>query len=87
MKKNKREPIPKHFKSLKEAGEFWDSHDLADYWDKTKAVDLTFNLRKKQYYIAVLPSIAKKLQRISKEQGVSVETVVNLWFQEKLQAV
>ena len=87
MKRSKREPIPKHFKSLKEAGDFWDSHDLAEYWDKTKAADLTFNLRKKQYYIAVLPSIAKKLQRISKEQGVSVETVVNLWFQEKLQAV
>ena len=31
--KKEREPIPEHFKSLEEAAEFWDSHDLADYWD------------------------------------------------------
>ena len=76
-----------HFKSLREAGEFWDAHDLADYWDQTREADLTFNLRKKQYFIEVLPSVAKKLQKISREQGVPVETVVNLWFQEKLEAV
>ena len=87
MKRSKREPIPKNFKSPREAGEFWDTHDLSEYWDKTKETDLTFNIRKRHYYVAVLPSIAKKLQRISKEQGVSVETVVNLWLQDKLQAV
>lgn len=34
--KAKREPIPKHFKSVEEAAEFWDTHDLADYWDLTR---------------------------------------------------
>ena len=29
----KRDPIPKHFKSIQEAAEFWDSHDLVDYED------------------------------------------------------
>lgn len=86
MKKSKKDPMPRHFRSLKEAGDFWDEHDLADYWEQTREADLTFDLQKKQYYIAVLPSIAKQLERISREQGVSVETVVNLWFQEKLQA-
>jgi len=31
--KKKREPIPRHFKSIEEASEFWDTHSLADYWD------------------------------------------------------
>ncbi len=84
MEKNKKESIPKHFKSPEEAGEFWDTHDLADYWDKTKETDLTFNLQRRHYYIAVLPSIAKELQRIAEEQGVSTETIVNLLLQEKL---
>jgi hypothetical protein len=34
--KVKRDPIPKHFKSVAEAAEFWDTHDLADYWDLTR---------------------------------------------------
>ncbi len=84
-KRSKREPIPRHFKSAEDAGEFWDTHDLADYWDNTREVDLTFNLQKRHYYVAVLPKIAKELQRMSEEQGVSIETVVNVWLQERLQ--
>jgi len=37
----KRDPIPKHFKSIEEAREFWDSHDLADYWDSTNGQRLS----------------------------------------------
>jgi hypothetical protein len=25
--------------SYEEIGEFWDSHDLSDYWDRTKPVE------------------------------------------------
>lgn len=87
MKKSKKKHIPEHFKSVEKAGEFWDSHDLADYWEKTKEANLTFSLQKKHYYVSVLPKIAKELQQISEEQGISIETVVNLWLQEKLQAI
>ena len=86
MRKSKLELIPKHFKSAEDAGDFWDSHDLADYWDKTKEVDLKFNLRKKHFYIAISPQLAKELHKVSEEQGVSTETVVNLFLQEKLHA-
>jgi hypothetical protein len=41
-----RDPIPKHFKSIKEAAEFWDTHDLGDYWDLTREVE--FELRAKR---------------------------------------
>lgn len=87
MRKSKKEPIPTHFKTAEEAGEFWSTHDLADYWDETKSADLTFNLQKRHYYISVLPKIAEELKKISERQGVSIETVVNLWLQEKLQTV
>lgn len=85
MKKNKREPIPEHFKSAEEAGSFWDVHDLAEYWDQTKKADLTFNLKRRHYLIGIDPRIAKELQRISEAEGVSSETIANLWLQEKLQ--
>ena len=32
--------LPK-FKSIDEAGEFWDTHDFSDYWDDLKEVHLT----------------------------------------------
>lgn len=38
----KRDPIPKHFKSIKEAAEFWETHDLGDYWELTH--DLEFDV-------------------------------------------
>lgn len=87
MKKSKREPISKHFKSPEDAGDFWDTHDLSDYWDKIKEVDLRFNLRKRRYYISILPGIEKRLELISEKQGVSIETIVNIWLKEKLQTV
>jgi hypothetical protein len=51
MKKNKIEPIPEHFESAEEAGEFWDVHDLADYWNQTRESDLTFDLKRRHYLI------------------------------------
>ena len=33
--KKKIEPIPDEFKTLMEASDFWDTHDIADYWDET----------------------------------------------------
>ena len=42
MAKSKREPIPEHFRTLEEAGEFWDTHDLGDYWDQTEEVAMSF---------------------------------------------
>ena len=87
MRKSKKEPIPIHFETAENAGEVWDTHDLADYWDETRETDLTFNLQRKHYYISILPKIAEELRKISEKQGVSIETVVNLWLQEKLQNV
>jgi hypothetical protein len=27
-------------------GAFWDTHDLADYWDQTEEVEFTVNIRR-----------------------------------------
>ena len=85
MKKNKKEPIPDHFESAEEAGDFWDVHDLTDYWDQTRETDLTFDLKRRHYFIGIDPKIAQQLQRVSEEIGISSETMANLWLQEKLQ--
>ena len=85
MKKNRKEPIPEHFGSAEEAGSFWDVHDLAEYWGKTRETDLTFNLKRRRHFIGIDPKIARELQRFSEAEGISAETMANLWIQEKLQ--
>jgi hypothetical protein len=39
MVENKRDPLPEHFNTLEEAGEFWDTHSAADYWDEMEEVE------------------------------------------------
>lgn len=36
--------LPEHFATFEEAAEFWDTHDLADYWDLTEEVEFDWRL-------------------------------------------
>lgn len=84
--KKKIEPIPDEFKNIMEASDFWDKHDITDYWDDTKEVKYRASLKKEPKYVALEESIAKKALAIAKEKHVSIETLVNLWLKEKLSA-
>lgn len=83
----KRDPIPKHFKTIEEAAEFWDTHDLADYWDLTREAHLDVDIQRRVFLTALEPELAKKLVARARQQGVSTETLINLWLSEKLREV
>ena len=83
----KRDPIPKHFKSVQEAGDFWDSHDLADYWDLTREAHFDVDIQRRVFLTALEPELAKKLTTYSHKQGISAETLINLWLTEKMAKV
>jgi CopG antitoxin of type II toxin-antitoxin system len=82
-----REPIPEEFATIGEAAEFWDTHSLADYWDRTEEADFTVNLRQRHYLVALAPQLAEKLAAEAHKQGLSTETLVNLWLSEKLRSM
>jgi hypothetical protein len=73
MRKNnkKRDPIPTHFECIEEAAEFWDSHDLADYWDLTKEVEFEVDIQRRVFLTALEPELAKKLTECARKQGES----------------
>ena len=50
MKKDNRnrDPMPPPDATPEEIGEFWDSHDLADYWDETQEAEFQVDLKSKQ---------------------------------------
>jgi len=70
--------------SYKEIGDFWDTHDLADYWDQTEPVDFEVDIQSEVTYYALDRELAQMLSEVAEERGVSAETLLNLWVQEKL---
>ncbi|MCP3963541.1 MAG: hypothetical protein GY719_37370 [bacterium] len=66
--------------SLEKMGEFWDQHDFTDFDDAT-ASDVEFTVR---CGIPLEPDLLSRLELQAARRGVSAETLVNLWLQEKL---
>lgn len=72
--------------SYKEIGEFWDTHDLADYWEQTEPAEFEVDIRSEVTYYALDNTLSARVRAIAKQRGVSAETLLNLWVQEKLEA-
>jgi hypothetical protein len=72
-------------RSYKEIGEFWDTHDLADYWDQTEPVEFELDIQSEVTYYPLDVTLSAKVHSIARQRGVSPETLLNLWVQEKLQ--
>ena len=71
-------------RSYQEIGEFWDTHDLADYWDQTEPVDFEVDIQSEATYYALDRRLSQMLAQVAEERGVSSETLLNIWIQEKL---
>ncbi|HKZ83480.1 MAG TPA: CopG family antitoxin [Anaerolineae bacterium] len=78
------DPLPDDFESPQAAGEFWDTHSLADYWDETGEAHFDVDVRQRVYLIPVEKSIAESVAAYARAQGLSSETLINLWLSEKL---
>lgn len=70
--------------SYQKIGEYWDKQDVGEIWDKTEEVEFDVDLQSDVYYYAVETSLSLKLHEIAEEKGVSAETLLNLWLQEKV---
>lgn len=68
-----------------EIGDFWDSKDLADLWDETSPAEFDIDIQSEVTYYAVDYEISKKIQESAKRRGVTSDTLLNMWLQEKLQ--
>ena len=64
--------------------DFWDEHDLSDYWDQTRSVRADVDLESEESLYAIEKGLSQTLRRAAKERGVSPHTLINLWLQEKI---
>ena len=83
--KFQRDELPDEFSSLEEAGEFWDTHSTADYDDIFEPVEFEVDLPPRAgKRIRLAQDLVVKIGAAAKQQGVSMEVLVNLWLQEKV---
>ncbi len=69
--------------TYREIGEFWDENDLADYWEQLELVEFEIEIESQTTYFPVETNLSTKLAAAAKRHGVSPETLLNLWIQEK----
>lgn len=79
-----RDLLPENFDSLEEFWAFWDTHSTADYEDFMEDVDVQINLRSSKMYCAVEKDLITQLRTQARQEGVSTETLINLWLREKV---
>lgn len=72
-------------KSYKEISEFWDTHDLGEFWDKSESVEFGVDLVSEITYYELDRQLSDRVQTIAHQRGISADTLINLWVQEKLQ--
>ena len=82
--KKQRDPIPESFASIEEAAEFWDSHSTADYEDLMHEVHFDVDIQRRIFLVPIEGHLAKKVAAIAEREGLGLETLVNLWLQERL---
>lgn len=87
MKQSKKtNKLPEEFSTVKEASDFWDDHSIDDYWDDTRKAEFDVDIKKAPRYVALESDLSEKVAEISRQKGVSTETLVNLWVKEKVSA-
>ncbi len=82
--RQKKQPIPQ-FKSIQEEAEFWDNHDLADYWDEFKPVKVRFAKNLSEgITVRFDPEVLATIRSQAREKGVGPTTLVRMWVLERL---
>ena len=83
MARSKPKPLPK-FGSLDKLVEFFDTHDMGDYWKRLPEAKFQVNIKTKKHLVAIDTKIIPKLNEIAKSKKVSSATLINTWLREKI---
>jgi hypothetical protein len=70
--------------SYEALSEYWDTHSLADHWDLTSPAEFDLDVTSSSLYFPVDRVLAAKLRAAASAHGISAETLLNLWLQEKV---
>ena len=72
----------KHKSSVSEAASY---KEIGEFWDTTREVSFEVDIESEVTYYAIDKMLSEKIQAIAQKRGVTADTLINLWVQEKLQ--
>lgn len=70
--------------SYREIGEYWDEHDLEDAWEPSRKVEFEVDIQSRRRYFPLDQELSRRIDEAARRRGVTAETLLNLWVQEKL---
>ena len=73
------------FKTYEEETAFWDNLDTADFMTDDGEWFRFDTPHKRAIRVAILPEIAEELMKSAHAQGISIETLVNVFLIERIQ--
>ncbi|MCP4404714.1 MAG: hypothetical protein GY801_46365 [bacterium] len=79
-----KDPLPDNFTTLEDLWDFWDTHSSADYEEFMEPVEAEIDLSSEKVYCPIAKDVMLRVRNEARHQGVSTETLINLWLQEKL---
>ena len=72
--------------SYQDIGEFWDEHDATEVGDEA-STDFDVNITSQRRYFPIDSQLSLKIKEVANRHGVSQETLLNLWVQEKINQI
>ncbi len=83
MRKNKAKAQLRS-KSVKELVDFFEVHDMGDYWEKMPNAHFDVDIKKRKHLVALEEDVVDKLTKIAKSKKVPSELLINTWLKDKI---
>ena len=70
--------------SMSELIDFFESHDMGDYWEQMPEADFEIEIKGRRHLVALEETVATQVTQIAKAKKVSSEALINTWLKERL---
>ena len=80
----RKDPIPEHFNSAEEAGEFWDTHSAADYLDEMEEEEMEVDIQKRKFLVPVDGRLYQYAKTRAEAEHCTVEQIINTLLNREL---
>lgn len=85
MAESKLKHIP-HFAALDDLVEFFDTHDLGEYWEQMPEAHFEVDIKRRTHLFALDEELADKLTEIALSRQVPSAMLIDSWLREKILA-
>jgi len=83
MAKSKSKKLPK-FDSLDKLVDFFDTHDMGEYWDEMPEAHFAVDIKKRTHFFPLDAVLAEQLNQIAKKKKTRSEVLIKSWLKEKI---